>query len=145
MIKPAVKNNQKYAVLLLLWHMASANATNVPGKRARSSPDQSMSSKLAPASIVWYRDFDLRLRDHQPLTQAARLGCVIPVFIWPSNRGPLAPGGAAQVPQSNIYIMPATAIRSALHIQFTCVRRLGSRNHSIAWTKAFTTSAAGLS
>ena len=101
MTKPAVQKEQIIQTLMwdaLLWYMASADATNVPGKRARSSADQSvMSSKLAPTSIVWYRDFDLRLRDHQPLTQAARLGRVIPVFIWPSNRGPLAPGGAAQV------------------------------------------------
>jgi hypothetical protein len=77
--------------------MASANAADSPGKRARSSPHQSIGNSLSPTSIVWYRDFDLRLHDHQPLTHAARLGAVIPVFIWPATRGPLQLGGAAQV------------------------------------------------
>lgn len=77
--------------------MASANAADAPGKRARSTPHQSIGNSLSPTSIVWYRDFDLRLHDHQPLTHAARLGAVIPVFIWPATRGPLQLGGAARV------------------------------------------------
>jgi hypothetical protein len=82
-----------------------ASTKNVPGKRSRLPLAHPMSCAPATTSIVWYRDFDLRIRDHQPLTQAAQLGCVVPVFVWPSKRGSLALGGAAQVPPKHMYLI----------------------------------------
>ena len=49
-----------------------------------------------PSSLVWYRSFDLRLSDHEPLRAAADGGgAVVPCFVWPSVRGEWSPGGAA--------------------------------------------------
>lgn len=46
--------------------------------------------------LVWLRQ-DLRLSDHPALTEAARRGPVIPVFIWdPEGDGAWAPGGASR-------------------------------------------------
>jgi hypothetical protein len=71
------------------------------GKRLRLSQPRSASASagVSLTSIVWYRDFDLRTHDHQPLTQAALRGAVVPSFIWQAEheRGDLSLGGAAQV------------------------------------------------
>ena len=50
---------------------------------------------LSTTTIVWLRR-DLRLADHQPLTDAARHGAVIPVYIHaPHEEGDWAPGAAS--------------------------------------------------
>ena len=46
--------------------------------------------------IVWLRQ-DLRLADHPALTEAAKRGPVVPVFIWaPEEEGAFPPGGASK-------------------------------------------------
>ena len=78
---------------------AAAAEDALPGKRLRLSQPHSASTGVSLTSIVWYRDFDLRTHDHQPLTQAALRGAVVPSFIWQAEheRGDLSLGGAAQV------------------------------------------------
>jgi deoxyribodipyrimidine photolyase len=48
--------------------------------------------RMAACSIVWFRR-DLRLEDNPALIAAARIGSVIPVFIWcPTEDGQFHPG-----------------------------------------------------
>ena len=48
-------------------------------------------------TIVWFQQ-DLRVWDHLPLIEAAKLGPVIPLFIWsPEEEHPWAPGGASKI------------------------------------------------
>ena len=91
---------------------AAADAA-LPGKRHRLSPPHTASAAIIPTSILWYRDFDLRTHDHQPLTHAAVLGVVVPVFIWPPKheRGILSLGGAAQVKTASCaYMHPSRVL-----------------------------------
>ena len=141
--QPAVKRKLTDATVaangrrrLKLRRMTSKDAANA-GKRVRPSPPQQITSCPVPTSIVWYRDFDLRLHDHAPLALASQLGSVIPVFIWPSKRGPLDLGGAAQVP------MVGHASAPLLHV--TCALRLGSKSRSRACIRAWLTWAAASS
>lgn len=47
-----------------------------------------------PTTVVWYRSA-LRVSDHPALTEAARRGAVVPLFLWaPEEDGEWAPGGA---------------------------------------------------
>ena len=103
--------------------MASAATTHSPGKRSRTSPLLSSHISTISPSIVWYRDFDLRIHDHEPLAHAACHGPVIPVFFWPAKqeRGHFTLGGAAQV---QLYLYNALSLY--LHPQ----PRLGSKSPS---------------
>jgi cryptochrome 1 len=45
-----------------------------------------------PVTVVWFRR-DLRLEDNPALISAARMGSVVPVFIWaPEEEGQFQPG-----------------------------------------------------
>lgn len=118
--------------------MASAATTHSPGKRSRASPLHSNHIATSSPSIVWYRDFDLRLHDHEPLSQAARCGPVIPVFFWPAKqeRGHLSLGGAAQV-----QLHAHKALSLYLHPQ----PRLGSKSRSRVLATAYLALAAASS
>lgn len=47
---------------------------------------------MDPVTVVWFRR-DLRLEDNPALISAARIGSVVPVFIWaPEEEGQFQPG-----------------------------------------------------
>jgi cryptochrome 1 len=62
---------------------------NIERERKR---ERKSSERMGASSIVWFRR-DLRLEDNPALIAAARIGSVIPVFIWcPTEDGQFHPG-----------------------------------------------------
>ena len=51
--------------------------------------------KSINTTIVWFR-FDLRTADNPALSAAAKIGSVVPVFIWSPGEEDLNPGAASR-------------------------------------------------
>ena len=76
-----------------------------PSAPTSAMTDGSVASQEV-TTLVWYRSFDLRCSDHEPLlvaaselphhTSNAAAARVVPAFVWPVRRGRQAPRGAAQ-------------------------------------------------
>lgn len=92
----------------------------MPGRSLRSRTEHSRDQgRLSMRTIVWFRDKDLRLSDHQPLWDAQRGGQVIP--LWILDPETFSQSSLAEAPQRSQYLL------DSLHDLAANIARRGSR------------------